>query len=93
MLFNSIIYRVYDRRYWLVYLYKECRLWNLSKKMIKNLKKKFNKKKWLKIWKKYVLKCFCLYICVLYNVIVLMDKVLIVYLNLYLDVSEGICVV
>lgn len=52
-----------------------------EKKMIKNLKKN------------YVLKCFCLYICVLYNFIVLMDKVLIVYLNLYLDVSERICVV
>lgn len=34
------------------------------------------------------MKCLRLHICVLYNVIVLTDKVLIVHLNLHLDVSE-----
>lgn len=43
--------------------------------------------------KKHVLKCLRLHICVLYNLIVLTDKVLIVHLNLHLDVSEGIYVV
>lgn len=60
--------------------------------MTKNLKKNLTKKL-LKIWKKHVLKCLRLHICVLYNVIVLTDKVLIVHLNLHLDVSEGICAV
>lgn len=43
--------------------------------------------------KKNVLKCLRLHICVLYNVIVLTDKVLIVHLNLHLDVSKEICAV
>lgn len=61
--------------------------------MTKNLKKNLKTKMIKKIWKKHVLKCLGLHICVLYNVIVLTDKVLIVHLNLHLDVSEGICVV
>lgn len=43
--------------------------------------------------KNHGLKCLRLHICVLYNLIVLTDKVLLVHLNLHLDVSEGICVV